>query len=187
MEEDRTWVNQCLKGDQQAFRHLVERYQDFVFTIAMRVVKERETAEEVAQDAFVKAYQNLSAFKGKSKFSTWLYAIAYRTAIDHTRKSSMATDSLDREESHLQLEETDKRADQMLEDADLKDLLLKVIHQLSPVDANLITLFYLQECSVKEISEITGMSVSNIKTKLHRLREALRKQFAPQLKQLYIT
>ena len=75
---DQHCIERTLQGETQAFGTLVERYQDFVFTIVYRMVKVREEAEEVAQDSFVKAFESLSSFRGEAKFSSWLYSIAYR-------------------------------------------------------------------------------------------------------------
>jgi RNA polymerase sigma factor (sigma-70 family) len=79
---DQQLIEKTLRGDTSSFGKLVERYQDFVFTIAFRIMKVREEAEEVAQDSFIKAYESLNSFRGESKFSSWLYSIAYRKALD---------------------------------------------------------------------------------------------------------
>jgi RNA polymerase sigma factor (sigma-70 family) len=80
-------IEKVLQGDSTAFGQLVQKYQAFVFTIVIRIVKVREEAEEVAQDTFIKAYESLSSFRGDSKFSSWLYSIAYRKALDALRKN----------------------------------------------------------------------------------------------------
>ncbi len=182
MVADNTLIQQVLRGSRPAFQQLVERYQNYVFTIALKVVRTREEAEEVAQDVFLKVYQQLSTFEEKSKFSTWLYTIAYRTAIDYARRKRPEAHSLDDGDSYLQLE--DKQGvnpAEALQREDLKDQLSEAISRLKPVDAAIVTLFYLNDASVKEIAEITALSVSNVKTKLHRLREALRQLLSYQL------
>ena len=80
-DSDKKIIGQVIKGDVSAYALLVNKYQSMAFTLALSITKNREDAEEVAQDAFVKAYNNLNTFKGKSKFSTWLYQIIYRTAL----------------------------------------------------------------------------------------------------------
>src|SRR3954462_14038435 len=87
-----------LKGNQQAYSILVERYRNFVFTLVLRYIKSREDAEEVAQDVFVKAYRSLADFKGNSKFSTWLYTVATTTSITFLRKKKLEVLSLDNEQ-----------------------------------------------------------------------------------------
>jgi len=170
---DRQLIQLALQGDSGAFRQVVERYQEYVFTVTWRVLKRREEAEEAAQDTFVKVYKTLDSFAGESKFSTWLYTIAYRTALDRTRKKSYPMHSLDHDENFLQIA-GDKNANLTVYQQDLKQTLATVINRLPVVEANLVTLFYLQEQSVKEISVITGLSVSNVKVKLFRVREVLR-------------
>ena len=86
---DNELISKVLSGDQQAYAGLVSRYQNYVFTLALRVVKSREDAEEVAQDSFIKAYKYLADFKGASKFSTWLYTIVNNTAISFLRKKKV--------------------------------------------------------------------------------------------------
>ena len=183
VEEDIRLVKLALKGQRLAFKRLVEKYQNFVFTITFKVLRSREEAEEAAQDVFIKVYKTLSSFEQKSKFSTWLYTIAYRTAIDKSRKKQLNTYSIDNDDSFIQIEDTGRdNPDKQLFRGDLHDQLHQAIQHLKSTDATLITLFYLHEKSVKEIAEITGLSISNIKTKLHRVREALKKVLSKQLK-----
>ncbi|HMW66013.1 MAG TPA: sigma-70 family RNA polymerase sigma factor, partial [Chitinophagaceae bacterium] len=90
-------INQVLGGNQQAYALLVNRYQEYVFTLVLRIVKNREDAEEVSQDVFIKAYKNLNSFRGDSKFSTWLYTIVNNTGISFLRKRKLEIYSLDNE------------------------------------------------------------------------------------------
>src|SRR6195256_4406599 len=90
-------ISRVIKGDQQAYAELVTKYQNYVFTLALRFTKNREDAEEVAQDIFVKAYRALADFRGTSKFSTWLYTIVNNTCITFLRKKRLETHSLDKE------------------------------------------------------------------------------------------
>lgn len=176
-------IDAVIKGDQAAYRSLVERYQKYVFTITYNVLKNREEAEEAAQDVFIKIYRTLRSFERKSKFSTWIYTIAYRTALDYQKKRKYNTRSIDTEESYLQIEDKkSKNPDQSMHQADLKEKLQAAIQELKPADASVITLFYLHEKSVQEVAQIMDLTVSNVKTKLHRLRETLRKQLEYQLK-----
>jgi len=85
---EENYIENTLKGDSTAFAFLIDKYKDMVFTLALKMVKSREVAEEVSQDAFLKAYKYLSKFKGDSKFSTWLYKIAYNTCLDAIKKNS---------------------------------------------------------------------------------------------------
>jgi RNA polymerase sigma factor (sigma-70 family) len=170
---DQQLIEQTLKGDTSSFGKLVERYQDFVFTIAYRIMKVREEAEEVAQDSFIKAYESLNSFRGESKFSSWLYSIAYRKALDALRKnkkykaSEIIDDITEGEVSGIE------DALHYLEDEERKKAIQDCILKLSEDEAAIITLYYFQDQSVREISTITGLSEDNIKVKLYRSRKKL--------------
>jgi len=105
---DNEIIQSVLKGDQALYAQLVKRYQHFVFTIALRYTPNREDAEEIAQDVFVKAYRSLADFRGESKFSTWLYTIVTTTCITFLRKKKVTIHSLDNEQV---FEMADNRAD----------------------------------------------------------------------------
>lgn len=183
MVEDNGLIQQVVKGNQHAFQQLVERYQNYVFTIVFKILKSREEAEEAAQDVFLKVFRQLGSFEQKSKFSTWLYTIAYRTAIDYARRKKPAALSVEDDDTYLQIEDEGSRTPvQDLQMRDLRAQLKNAIQHLKPVDATIITLFYLHGMSVNEIAEITELTVTNVKTKLHRLRESLRQQLSHQLK-----
>jgi len=176
-------IDAVISGDQAAYRSLVERYQKYIFTITYNVLKNREEAEEAAQDVFIKVYRTLASFERKSKFTTWAYTIAYRTALDYHKKKKQHIRSIDSEDSYLQIEDTKSlNPDQSMHQADLKDKLKTAIKGLKPADASIITLFYLHEKSVQEVAQIMDLTVSNVKTKLHRLRESLRTKLEYQLK-----
>lgn len=181
-DEDITLIEATLKGSRPAFQQLVERYQHFVFTIAYKILRTREEAEEAAQDVFVKVYKTLGSYEQKSKFSTWLYTVTYRTAIDIARKKQLLTDSIDNDDNFLQLEDAEDTPLEEVQQGDLQSQLQLAINQLRPDDAALITLFYLNEKTVKEISEIMDLTETNIKTKLHRTRETLRQYLSEHLK-----
>ena len=133
------------------------------------MVKPEEDAEEVAQDAFVKAFKAIKQFKGASKFSTWLYKITYFTAINHLRKNKMLTSLIDMSS----FENDDQSALDQLNNEDQQKYIQEALQYLKPVERNLITLHYLDEFSTKEIIEITGLSASNIKVSLMRTRKKL--------------
>ncbi|HUM66692.1 MAG TPA: sigma-70 family RNA polymerase sigma factor, partial [Chitinophagaceae bacterium] len=94
---DNELISKVLMGEQQAYATLVDRYQNYVFTLAMRFTRNREDAEEVSQDIFIKAYKALADFRGASKFSTWLYTIVNTTCISFLRKKKLELHSLDNE------------------------------------------------------------------------------------------
>lgn len=166
-------IEQVKQGDMLSFRLLVDKYKTMAYNIAIQVVRNNEDAEEVAQDAFLKAYQSIAGFKGESKFSTWFYRIVYNLAISKTRKKRLETSNID------DIQVTDEAitdtygAYASLEQAEKTKQLKLAIEQLKEEESLIITLFYLNENSVDEISEITNFSISNVKVKLFRARKKL--------------
>jgi RNA polymerase sigma-70 factor (ECF subfamily) len=172
-QDDIYHVQRVLAGDTAAFAVLVDRHKDLAFNIALKIVRHREDAEEIAQDAFIKAYQSLRSFKGDSRFSTWLYRIVYNAAISHTRKRQHSFTPIDERVIGETTEDT------ILEDLDQVDENLQskmvnaAIERLPPDESALVTLFYMEENSVEDISQITGLTISNVKVKLFRIRKKL--------------
>ncbi|MDH6356204.1 sigma-70 family RNA polymerase sigma factor [Parabacteroides sp. PF5-9] len=167
---EQKWIEQILAGDTQSFSCLVAKYEKMAYTIAYRIMENREEAEEVVQDAFVKMYRALPDFRFDSKFSTWFYRIIYRTALTAHRQQRVFTDY---EESYP----VDITADEMssatsiLERKDRKEVISEVLKKMSPDESLILTLYYLEECSVDEIHQITELTPSNIKVKLFRGRK----------------
>lgn len=170
-------IKQVLAGEQAAYAELVKRHQRFVFTLALRFTKNREDAEEIAQDCFVKAYRSLNSFQQTAKFSTWMYSIVYTTSMTFLRKKRLDTQSIDSEESHIQLENhvSAFNADQVEQRSKFAYLNM-AIDQLLPDDAAIITLFYKGEQSLEEIAKALGMESNTVKVKLHRARHRLKEK-----------
>jgi RNA polymerase sigma factor (sigma-70 family) len=172
---DEILIAQAISGKQQAFAMLVHRYEQYVFTLALRMVRNREDAHEVAQDCFLKAFRYLSDFRGESRFSTWIYRIVYNTSLNHLRKNNPDIQSIDDDLHPVQLpDEGTPDAGWGMEQEERNRSVRAAIALLSPDDAAIITLFYLQEQSLEEICVITSMSMSNAKTKLCRARQRLK-------------
>lgn len=171
--EDQIYIDKVKKGELASYRFLVERYQDMVYTIAIRILRNVEDAEDVAQESFIKAYQQLHRFEGKSKFSTWLYTIVYRTSISRLQKNGVPAFSMDEETGdNFTYDHAVPQIDHMLVQEQSR-FIKQAISKLPEMEGLLITLFYMNENSVKEIEEITGLSSSNIKVKLFRARKTL--------------
>ena len=170
---DAYYIEQVLKGEQNAFARLVDKHKHMVFTVALRIVRNREDAEEIAQDAFVKAYQSLDSFKQESKFSTWLYKIAYNAAISKTRKKKVETAPIEvNVVENYTLDEIFENLDR-LETVEQKQIIDLLFETLKPDESTLITLYYYEHTQTEEIAEITGLSQSNVKVKLHRIRQKM--------------
>lgn len=170
-------IARVLRGEHQLYAELVNRYQNFVFTVALKYTPVREDAEEIAQDAFVKAYRALKDFRGDSKFSTWLYSIVNSTSITFLRKKKLETRSLDTE--HV-FEQADSQASatgaNQVEQKSRVAMVSKAIGLLSEDDARIITLFYKAEQSLEEIAQILQMETNTVKVKLHRARQRLKEK-----------
>ncbi|MEN8225449.1 MAG: sigma-70 family RNA polymerase sigma factor [Bacteroidota bacterium] len=171
--EDQYYIEKVLNGNIAAYRQLVEKHQDFVFTIVRKIVNSPEEAEEVAQDIFVKAYKKLPDFHGKAKFSTWLYRIAYNTAISHTRKRKVEFLSAEDHMIEKYSEDEILQGIQGLSSKEQKSLINNAMATLPKTDSLIITLFYFHEKGLEEIGEIVGMTQNNVKVKLHRIRKRL--------------
>jgi RNA polymerase sigma-70 factor (ECF subfamily) len=168
-------IQQALAGEQTAYAALVRRYEHFAFTLAFRMVKNREDAHEVAQDAFLRAFRYLPDFRGDAKFTTWFYKIIYSTALNFLRKQHPDLLSLDDANNPVSLPQTtEKNAAQVLESADRTKAIQQAIAQLGTEDASIITLFYLYENSLDEICQIMDLTMTNAKTKLCRARQRLK-------------
>ena len=177
-------IEQTLAGNQSAYADLIKRHQRFVFTLAMRFAKGREDAEEIAQDCFIKAYRSLASFQRQSKFSTWLYSIVYTTAMTFLRKKRVATDSIDDENTYIQVENHESGYDtDNVENKSRSFYLNQAIEQLLPDDATIITLFYKGEQSLEEIGQALGMEANTVKVKLFRARQRLKEKLERNLKQ----
>jgi len=182
-------IGQVLKGDYNAYSQLVERYKSYVFTLTLRFTKNREDAEEVSQDIFVKAYRALADFKGTAKFSTWLYTIVNTTCITFLRKKRLDVRSLDDERTFEIADSQDSgfRANQ-IEQKSRQNMVNQAISMLNPDDAEIITLFYKNEQTLEEIGQVLGVEVNTAKVRLHRararLKEKMEKYFAEEVRDL---
>ena len=170
---DQVYIDKVLNGDLSAYSKLVDNHKDMAFSIALKIVRVREDAEEITQDAFIKAYQKLSSFRKDSKFSTWLYRIVYNAAISHTRKRRLESTQLTPGTiENYSVDEISEGVNQMDKKQQAK-LVNKLIDQLPALEFTLINLYYRQELSIDEISGITDLSASNVKVKLYRIRKAM--------------
>ncbi|SFR31573.1 RNA polymerase, sigma subunit, ECF family [Robiginitalea myxolifaciens] len=170
---DKEIIRSVREGDVQAFGLLVDKYQHMVYTLAVRVVKNREIAEEVAQDAFVKAFEALEGFKGESKFSTWLYRIAYYRALDvsdREKRKWRVTHEVAVEDNPAASANTTWTA---LMDEERGEFIKTVLDSLTEEDRSVLSLHYLQELSLKEVGEIMGLQPNTVKIRLYRARQRM--------------
>lgn len=170
---DQLYITKVINGDANAFAYLVDTYKNMVFSLAFKMTKNREEAEEISQDSFIKAYKNLKNFKGDSKFSTWLYRIAYHASLDAIKKNKNNNNTLEINEiTFNQI----KSVDTILEGIERKErskIMNDCLLKLPEDERSIIWMFYYDELSLKEIIEVTQFSEANIKVKLHRARKKL--------------
>ena len=186
---DNEIISKVLTGDHQAYAGLVNRYKNYVFTLSLRIVKNREDAEEVAQDVFIKAYKYLADFRGASRFTTWLYTIVNNTCISFLRKKKLDIHSLDNEKIFELADNQDSgsRAN-LIEQKSKLVMVNEAIGLLNVDDAKVLTLFYKAEQSLEETAQILGIEVNAAKVRLHRartrLKEKMESYFAEEVKNL---
>ena len=178
---DQHYINLVLDGDANAFTSLVNSYKNMVFTLTLRMLKNREEAEEVAQDTFIKMYKSLNKFKGDSKFSTWVYRIAYNTSLDRLKKNKKYINNVAIDEYTEQHIKTLGNALDILENKEKQLAIQKCISLLSADDSFLLTLYYFEEQNLEEISVAMGLTPNNVKVKLFRSRKRLAKILQNQL------
>jgi RNA polymerase sigma factor (sigma-70 family) len=171
--DDIYYIEAVRRGNVQAFSFLVEKYQKLVYTLALKLLKKPEEAEEMAQDTFIKAFQKLDSYEGKSKFSTWLYSITYNACVSELRKRRIEFKSLDDRQISDQDEQKMHDYYRETKKEDQEKYLNLALAKLPEDDQVLVTLYYYENQSMDEISQITGLTVSNIKVKIHRARKRM--------------
>lgn len=168
--DDIYYIRQVQRGDADAFVYIVRRYERMVFSIVGKIVSSRVEVEDIVQEVFIKVFLSLDKFRQESGFGTWLYRIAYNTTISELRKRRYQFTSIEDSYVELQNEELADDIDELATEEKLH-YLETVLKKMSPDDALLITMFYLNNHSIQEISEIADLSVANVKVKLHRIRK----------------
>lgn len=175
-------IKEILKGDQNAYADVVELYKDKVFQICYRMLGNRHEAEDLAQEAFVRAYVNIQSYNINLKFSTWLYRIATNLCIDRIRKKKpdyyldqevAGTDGLT---MYSTIPVKSKLPEEEVESMELQQMIQNEIARLPEKYRSVIILKYIEELSLKEISEILDLPLGTVKTRIHRGREVLRRQ-----------
>lgn len=166
-------IESVLKGNSADFIFIIERYKNKAFSMLKRMLKNSEDAEEILQDCFLKAYNNLKTFKFESKFSTWFYRIVYNTALTKLSSKKRQTEIGMFDVDELNNIESKYSADEFIKN-DLSDTVRKIVNELPAKNAAVITLFYLEEMTCEEIGDTLNMTISNVKVLLHRSRNLLK-------------
>ncbi|MDM5296776.1 RNA polymerase sigma factor SigW [Bacillus pumilus] len=175
-------IKQVKKGDQNAFSDIVDLYKDKIYQLCYRMLGNAHEAEDIAQEAFIRAYVNIESFDVNRKFSTWLYRIATNLTIDRIRKKKpdyyldaevAGTEGLN---MYSQIAANGVLPEDEVVSLELSSTIQQKILRLPDKYRSVIVLKYIDELSLKEISEILNIPVGTVKTRIHRGREALRKQ-----------
>jgi RNA polymerase sigma-70 factor (ECF subfamily) len=182
-EDDRRLIAECLSGRREAFGELVSRYQARLYNAAIRLVDNPEDAADVVQDAFLNAFQALPAFKGDAEFFTWLYRIAFNTAISLKRKKRAAV-SLDGGGPEAALEPDDPseyiKPGAALERNEEERQLQDAMNRLSHEHREVIVLKEIEGLKYEDIAVILGVPIGTIRSRLHRARLELRELLQPE-------
>lgn len=186
---DQHYINQIIKGNTNAFSVLVNQYKDLVFTLAYKMLKNKEEAEEVSQDTFIKTFNSINNFKGDSKFSTWIYKITYNTCLDRLKKSK-------KDNNVVYISDFNKQQiiaiENILDTIDDKERIQKIqecLQLLPSEEAFLLTLYYFDDQSIEEIAKVIDCNANNVKIKLYRSRKKLasilKEQLEPEILSYY--
>jgi RNA polymerase sigma-70 factor (ECF subfamily) len=175
-QEELEYIRRVRNGEHAAYAFLVDRYKGMVYSIAWRVLGNQEDAQDVAQEGFIKAYQQLYQFEGKSKFSTWLYTIVYRTALAKAREINVRTFSITQQFRETFTNDYSTPQLTLMQADDEQRSVSLAINSLPKTEALLVILYYIDENSISEIRKITGLSMANIKIKLYRARKKLERE-----------
>ncbi|SHG17728.1 RNA polymerase sigma factor [Pedobacter caeni] len=181
MFDEKEEIPKVLHGDLKAFDRLVKQYEKLVFHVVYRLVNEKEDAEDICQEVFIKIYKSLKSFAFQSKLSTWIARIAYLSAVNHLKKNkraslTMAVDDL--ENYHF----TDKNPENVLVEKDVARYVNHLISLMPDHYRTVLTLYHLNEFSYQEIEDITGMPEGTVKSHLFRARKLLKEKLELYLK-----
>jgi len=181
---DKQLVASALKGDEAAYRELLERFRRPVFSLIYRMIGDREQAEDLAQESFVKAFNNLDSYNPKYRFSSWLFKIANNHAIDHLRRAKLSTVSIHgsphatnperEEETRIVLETKDESPEQEIMALELGGEIEEAISRLRPDYQTAVILRHIENRPYEEIAEIMDVPIGTVKTLWHRARAELR-------------
>ncbi|WP_139492049.1 RNA polymerase sigma factor SigW [Brevibacillus dissolubilis] len=173
-------VQRAKRGDREAFEELVEMYKDKIYSLAYRMVRNREEAEDIAQETFLRVYANFQNYNEEYKFSTWIYRIATNLCIDRGRKKKphFSLDEETQDDSGMdwysRLPSKEKTPEEKVVVHELQETVQGALTQLNPKYRSIMILRYIEDLSLQEISDVLQLPITTIKTRIHRGREALR-------------
>jgi len=189
--EEKLLVQSVEKGDADAFKLVVKKYEKLVFSIVYKMVADAGDREDICQDVFVKVYEKMALFRFESRLSTWIGSIAFRHCLDHIKRKKpllvedpadgIRNDVNERQGIHIAPDESGARPDELLMSKERVVMLYRAINELSPVQKTVLNLFYQQEFSLEETARVTGLPVNTIKSHLFRARKELKDHIIKQM------
>jgi RNA polymerase sigma factor (sigma-70 family) len=186
---DQHYINQIIEGNKKAFSVLVNQYKDLVYTLAYKMLKNKEEAEEVSQDTFIKTFNSINKFKGYSKFSTWIYKITYNNCLDRLKKGKKENNVVYIEDFNEHQAEAIENILDNINEKDRNQKIQECLQLLPSEEAFLLTLYYFDDQSIEEIAKVIDCNTNNVKIKLHRSRKKLasilREQLEPEIISYY--
>ena len=186
---DQHYINQIIEGNTNAFSVLVNQYKDVVFTLAYKMLKNKEEAEEVSQDTFIKIFNSLNKFKGESKFSTWIYKITYNTCLDKLKKIKKENNVVYIEDFKEHQVNAIQNIIESIDEKERNQKIQEYLQLLPSEEAFLLTLYYFDDQSIEEIAKVIDCNANNVKIKLYRTRKKLasilKEQLEPEILSYY--
>lgn len=167
-DPDNRIIEAVRDGDTEAFGNLVNRYEDFVFTLILRMVRSEDMARDIAQETFLRAYRGVRRFELRSSFKTWLYRIAYNTALSHIKREKMEIKEVESTEPSFNTAPSHS----------LKLTLEKLIGKLKPELQSVIIFHYYDDLKYEEIAEVLQCPIGTVKIRLYRAKYELKKLWA---------
>ena len=187
--DDKTLAAQAAQGSERAFRDLLRRYERPVFSLIVRMVRDRTLAEDISQEAFIRAFKAIGSYDPRYKFSSWMFKIAHNLTIDHLRRKRIETVSIhgspnavtaeEQSRTSLVLESSQERPDAYVENMELGSQIEAAIGKLRPEYRSVTLLRHVEGYSYQEIADILGLPLGTVKTYIHRARLELKSALAP--------
>jgi len=178
---ERELVERCRSGDERAFQDLIDRYKDLVFALIARTVQDRDRAEDLAQDVFLRVHRGLPYFRGEARLSTWIYRIVANVCLqEHSRGAAPV--SIDDSRASSRVTNATSTADRRFGDLELRDRLEKAIARLPANYRLLIAAHYLEGVQYEDLASALDLPLGTVKTQLHRAKQQLRRLLETELK-----
>jgi len=177
--DDTVLIRRCLSGEVQAYGVLVDRYSARIINLAYAMLGDRHEAEDIAQEAFVRAYRGLAKFERKAKFSSWLYQIALNLCKDHLKAKSRHARSADEEQLAALDGDPKDQAPRMLLEVELSEKMREAIGRLPVLYRESFILRHLQGLDYEKVAEITGVPADTVRVRAYRAREMMREKLSP--------